>query len=228
MLWRGICSILEYMPEVIPAILASDFSEVKEKIKLVEPYVKWVQLDVADGKFVPNTTWNNPDDLKGHAEEFGVSLEAHLMISEPENSIAEWINAGVNRIIFHIEAAKNPQTLISICKKGGVEAGAALNPETNVEQLKSTGGFDYGKWLDMILVMGVNPGFGGQEFKPEVIAKIHKLRGTYPGITIGVDGGMRPETAKKVVGAGANTIVAGSYIFGSDDVKKAIEELKRL
>lgn len=207
------------MLEIIPAIIAKNFSEVKEKIKLVEPYVKWVQLDIMDGKFVPNVTWNKPEELRGYTPQ--VSLEAHLMVNEPEKYVEEWIDAGIKRIIFHVEATSHPHSIIGTCRERAVEIGAAINPETNLTSLKAVETL-----VDMVLVLGVTPGAGGQKFKPEVIPKIHALRKMYPNLTIEVDGGMNPEKAKLVIKAGANIIVAGSYIFGSDNIEKAIEELK--
>ncbi len=209
------------MLEVIPAIIAKSFEEVKEKIRRVEPYVKWVQLDIMDGKFVPNETWNNPEDLA--QESFGVSLEAHLMINEPEKYAKDWIDAGIKRIIFHIEAMSNPQSIIHLCREKGVEVGIAINPET------STNSLDLRRLQpNLILVLGVTPGFGGQAFKPEVLPKIKALRKLYPNITIGVDGGMNRETAQAATEAGANIIVAGSYIFGSKDIGGAIGALKAI
>lgn len=215
------------MPEIIPAIIAKNFEEVKKKIKLVEPYVKWVQLDIMDGKFVPNVTWNNPADLRN--ESFEINLEAHLMISEPEKYIESWITAGIKRIIFHIEAASKPEEIIKMCREKGVQAGVAMNPETPYQSLCSgTGQTPLIELVDMVLVLGVSPGFGGQKFKPEVISKIQALREANPHLTIGVDGGMNPETAKLVIDAGANVIVAGSYIYESENIEKAIDELKAI
>lgn len=231
MISSGICTGIfllysEDMLEIIPAIIAKDFSEVKEKIKRVESFVNWVQLDIMDGKFVPNTAWNELEDLRD--EHFKVSLEAHLMINEPENYAEKWIDAGIKRVIFHIEATSKPGEIVKICRDRGIEVGVAINPETPIEQLEVLSGSDPDRSVDMILVLGVSPGFGGQKFKPEIIPKIRELRKASPHLTIGVDGGMNPETAKQVVEAGANVIVAGSYIFGSKDMQSAISELKNV
>lgn len=145
------------------------------------------------------------------------------MILNPEKHAKEWILAGVKRIIFHIEAAKNPRALIGLCRKMRVDVGIAVSPKTRVGKIK-----DLLEMVDMVLVLGVTPGFAGQRFKPSVLSKIHKLRKASPYLTIGVDGGMVPETARKAVEAGANVIVAGSYIFGSNNIKGAIEELKNV
>jgi ribulose-phosphate 3-epimerase len=170
-----------------------------------------------DGKFVPNTTWNSPEEL----EELQVSVEAHLMILEPEKYAEKWIDAGVKRVIFHIEATHDPNTVIGLCRKLQVDVGIAINPETDLSVIQPID-----ELVDTVLVMGVTPGFGGQEFKPEVINKIKSLRKANPHLTIGVDGGMNEDTAKEAVEAGANIIVAGSYIFGSNNIEKAIKELK--
>lgn len=210
--------------EVIPAIIAKDFAELKEKVKQVESYAKWVQLDIMDGDFVPNTTWNKAQDLEG--ADFSVFLEAHLMISNPGNHINKWLGAGIKRIIVHIEAIGNePQhtikELVERCHKKGAEFGIALSPETPASVVDS-----FGEILDLVLVLGVNPGFGGQEFRKEVLPKISELKKKYPLLKIGVDGGVNAEIGKECAEAGADILVAGSYIFKSGDIKGAIEKLE--
>jgi len=207
--------------EIIPAIIAKNFKELKEKIEIVETYVRWVQLDIMDGNFVPNFTWNKPEELKYYDP--GVFLEAHLMVSQPERYVERWIEGGIKRVIFHIEATSDPHAVIQKCRDKHVEVGVAINPDTGIEQIKPMD-----ELVDMVLVLGVTPGFGGQKFKPEVLEKIKALRKRNPHLTIEVDGGMNPKTAKKVTEAGASMLVAGSYIFGSDDIKKAIDELKNV
>jgi len=204
--------------EVIPAIIAKDFKELKKKVERVEPYVKWVHLDAMDGNFVPNFTWNKPSDLKYYDP--GVFFEAHLMVSEPERYAGDWIDAGVKRIIFHIEATSDPHAVIQICRNRKIDVGVAINPTTNLELVKPLD-----ELVDMILVMANTPGFGGQKFMPSILERIKALRKCNPHLTIGVDIGMNPKTAKKVVEAGASVIVAGSYIFGSDDIQGAIVAL---
>lgn len=207
------------MIEVIPTILVKDFKELKEKIKLVESHVKWVQLDVMDGIFVDNTTWNNPSDLKNL--EIGLKLEAHLMIEEPENYIDEWIKSGVKRIIFHYEATDKHREIIEKIKKAGLEVGLALNPETSIDVVDN-----FIKDLDLILIMTVNPGWGGQEFLEKQLGKIKQLRNKYQDVKIEVDGGISLETAPKVIKAGANLLAVGSVIFESDNIKETIWKLK--
>ena len=207
--------------EVIPAIIAKDFRELKEKVERVEPYVKWVHIDVMDGNFVPNFIWNKPKELKYYDP--GVLLEMHLMISEPEKYVPDWIDAGCKRIIFHIESTTSPQAVTKICREHEVEVAVAINPDTPASVAEPILGH-----VDMVLVMGVTPGFCGQDFKRDTLEKIKALRKENPHLTIEVDGGMNPKTAKRVVEAGANMIVAGSYIFGSKDIQKAVDELKNV
>lgn len=196
--------------EIIPTILVKSFEEVQEKIRKVENYVNWVQMDIMDGRFVDNKTWDNPQDLKNFKTK--IKLEAHLMIEKPEQKIDDWLEV-VDRVIIHYEATEN------IIKDKRV--GLAINPETPIEKVKP-----FLEDLDLVLIMTVNPGKGGQEFKPEVLGKIKSLREIWPDGNIEVDGGINPETAKKAISAGANLICAGTYIFNSENTKQAIEDLK--
>lgn len=230
------------MAEVIPAIIAKDFEELKKKIAIVEPYTEWVQLDVMDGDFVPNQTWNNPQDLK--TEDFSVFFEAHLMISNPEKHIDKWIEAGMKRIIVHIEAIgeershtkKEPayhliNDLAEKCHQNEVEFGIAINPETSVDILSPIISESYEASpckIDLVLFLTVSPGFGGQKFQELVLPKISAVRKKYPDVKIEVDGGINPKTAKQCVEAGANILVSGSYIFTHQNVKRAIETLKTI
>jgi len=206
------------MIEIIPTILVKSFKEVKEKIRKVENYVKWVQLDIMDGVFVDKISWRNPQDLKGF--ETKVKLEAHLMIEKPEQVIDDWLE-NVDRVIIHYEASDNIEDLIKKVKNKGKQIGLAVNPETNIEVVNP-----FLKDLDLVLCMTVQPGRGGQEFKDEVLSKIETLRRSWPNGNIEVDGGINPETSKKTINAGANLICAGTYIFESKDIENAIRRLK--
>lgn len=211
------------MPEVIPAILAKTYQEVEEKIRKVEPYVRWVQIDVVDGIFAPNITWSNPEELD--ASKFSVNIEADLMIAEPEKYIAEWISAGVKRILVHIEALDNKEKITELSiktRQAEVEFGLSLNPETQIERV-----IPFISLVNAVLLLGVRPGFGGQRFEDKVLDKIAVLRSKFPALLIEVDGGINLDTGKKCVEAGADVLVAGSYIFGSGNVKMAIEELRK-
>lgn len=209
------------MIEIIPAILTKDFQELQEKIKKVESYVDWVQLDVMDGQFVDNTTWNNPADLKNLKTKLKLSVQ--LMIKNPEEHLDEWIDSGVERIIFHYTSTKKHKEIIEKIKKAGLQVGLAINPETHIEVVD-----DLIDQLDLVLVMTVQPGRGGQKLLEETLTKIKKLREKYKDVNIEVDGGINPETASKVIQAGANLLVSGSAIFNSDDIEKTIQALKQI
>lgn len=208
--------------EIIPAVLAYTFKDVIQKIRLVEPYVRWVQIDVSDGTFTPNVTWNHPKELEG--EQFSLHFEAHLMVRDPIPEIQRWAVDGVKRVFVHVEAfANSVQVALAInkAKTAGLEIGLALNPETSIESAE-----EFIPNVDVVLLLAVAPGFGGQKFNPVVIDKIKKLRQKFPNLDIEIDGGINLETARQCVESGANILAVGSYIFGQKDVKKAIEELK--
>ncbi len=204
--------------EIIPTILVKDFKEVKERIKKVEDYVSWVQLDIMDGVFVNNETWRNPEDLKNFKTK--AKLEAHLMVQKPEEVIDDWLEV-VDRVIVHYEACNNLDELIRKVHDKGKQIGLAINPKTSIDVAKS-----FLSNLDLVLLMTVNPGQGGQEFKYEVLEKIRALRKLWLDGNIEVDGGINPETAKKAIKVGANLICAGTYIFKSKEIKQAIEGLR--
>jgi len=207
------------MIEIIPTIIAKDFQELQEKVKKVEPYVDWVQLDIMDGQFVDNLTWNNPVELKNL--ETSLKLEAHLMIKNPEEHLDDWIQAGIKRIIFHFESTEKIKEIIQKIKEAGLEIGLAINPETPPEVIDEFIG-----QLDLVLVMTVSPGRGGQKFLEETLPKIKNLREKYPHVNIGVDGGINLESAPKVIQAGANILASGSAILKSDNIGQTIRDLR--
>jgi ribulose-phosphate 3-epimerase len=209
--------------EIIPTILVQTFDEVKEKIKAVEEYVEWVQLDIMDGIFVNNETWHNPKDLKGFKTK--AKIEVHLMVQYPEKIFNDWLKVA-DRIIIHFESKITNRELgirelIEKCHKNKIEFGLALNPETHWAVATP-----FFKDLDLILLMSVQPGWGGQELKEWVLEKAEALREKgYKG-NIEIDGGVNDENIKKVIKSGVNLICVGTYIFRNKDIKKAIEELK--
>lgn len=228
--------------QVIPAIIAQNFQELEEKIKSVEglcngacpELVEWIQIDVMDGKFVVQKTFNRPLDLANLKT--NLKLEAHLMIEHPWNFIQDWILAGppsetrVKRILVHYEAVsfrsdaeKVFEGMITQCHLAGCEFGIVLNPETPIDVLDP-----YMLRVDIVQIMGVKPGRAGQQFKEHDLLKIQGLREKYPGVKIEVDGGVNNETAPKILRAGADILVVGSYIWGAEDKKKAIEELRNI
>ena len=209
------------MVEVIPAINAKSFAEVMEKIKLVEPHVKSVHIDVADGTFTPNTLWHNPQDFLGF--ETLLFIEMHLMIADTDMRFADWILPPVSRIIFHAEAAHDPHFVIEKIRGGNKEVGVAIRPETDWQVLEPFCGK-----ADLVQTLAVPPGYAGQEFRPETIEKVANIRKDHPNCIIEVDGGVNLETGKKSAEAGANILVAANYIFSAPDIAIAIDSLKNV
>jgi ribulose-phosphate 3-epimerase len=164
--------------------------------------------------------WNNPAELKNL--ETSLKLEAHLMVQNPERVVDDWIASGVKRIIFHYESTRQPEGIIKKVKQAGLEIGLAINPETLIEVVD-----DFIDQLDLVLVMTVEPGRGGQSFLEESLGKIKQLREKYKDVNIEVDGGVNLETAPKVIQAGANLLASGTAIFKSENIEKTIKELKR-
>lgn len=207
------------MIEIIPSINVRTFEEVKERIKKVEPYVRWVHLDVTDGVFSKHLTWHDSRDLLNF--ETKLNVEVHLMVMEPEKIIDQWLVKPVKRVIVHLEVTKDLDVIIKKCREAGVEIGLAINPETFWGQLKPW----FGK-ADIYQILAVHPGPSGQQIQEDIFEKISHLRQACSECIIEIDGGINPETAKKAREAGADLIVAGAYIFNNQDIKKAIEELK--
>ncbi len=207
--------------EIAPSILASDFAKLGQEIAEVEAAgVKLVHLDVMDGHFVPNLTIG-PPVISSIRKTTNLVFDAHLMISEPEKYIESFVKSGVDNITFHIEVVNNPIEIIKKLHKMGCSAGICLNPETPVEAIEPVI-----KYFDMVLVMTVHPGFGGQKFIPEAAEKIIKIREIAgPDIRVEVDGGIDKKTAPIVISYGADTLVAGNAIFGQKDRKSAINAI---
>lgn len=200
---------------IAPSLLAADFSRLSEEVKAIEnTKAKWLHLDVMDGNFVPNISFG-ADIIKAIRKNSNLYFDAHLMIENPEWYIDTIADAGVQSISIHVEATKHLDRALQLIKNRGLRAGVAINPATDVAFLDNI----YEK-LDLILVMTVNPGFGGQKFLTQMLEKIRKIRNKFPHIDIQVDGGINNETAKLVIEAGANVLVAGSYVFSGNYVEK--------
>ena len=207
--------------KIAPSILASDFSRLGEEIQaVIESGADMIHIDVMDGHFTPNITIG-PPVVASIRSVCTVPMDVHLMISEPELFVEDFVNAGADIITFHIEAAKHPHRLIHRIKDLGCRAGIALNPGTSQDEIEFL--VDD---LDMVLVMTVNPGFGGQAFIPEMIEKIQHVRAMMGDRDVEVDGGIDAQTANDVVMAGANVLVAGSWIFNHTSYSEAIESLR--
>jgi ribulose-phosphate 3-epimerase len=208
--------------ELAPSILSADFAILADEIRQVEKTgIKILHLDVMDGHFVPNITIGPPviAKIRKHSNLF---FDSHLMISEPEKYADAFIKAGVNHITFHIEVVPNPTDFIKKLHDSGISAGLCLNPETPVSKIEK-----FAHLADMILVMTVHPGFGGQSFIHDVAKKIKPIRQIVgKDIRVEVDGGIDAATAGFVTELGADTLVAGNAIFGKSDRPAAIEAIR--
>lgn len=213
------------MIKLAPSILSADFSNLLEDVKKVENAgCEYLHIDVMDGHFVPNITIGPlvVESLRKHSN---MVFDTHLMIENPDNYIEAFAKAGSDLIVVHQEACKHLHRTIQGIKNLNVKAGVALNPATPVETIKHVL-----KDLDMVLIMTVNPGFGGQSFIEGMLDKIKELRSMIKDmgleVDIQVDGGIKEENIHKVVEAGANIIVAGSAIFGSNDIQQTVKNLR--
>ena len=215
------------MPIIAPSFLASDFLHLAQQCDLVNnSSAEWFHLDVMDGHFVPNISFGFPV-IEAICSTTDKLCDVHLMIEEPEKYVEEFKKAGADNITVHYEACKHLHRNIEQIKSLGIKAGVALNPHTPVELLK-----DVLQYIDVVLIMSVNPGFGGQKFIDYSIEKIKQTRRMIDekgySALIEVDGGVSLSNAKAIVNAGADVLVAGSSVFKSDDIKGTIEKMKAL
>jgi ribulose-phosphate 3-epimerase len=215
------------MPLIAPSLLASDFLNLGEACKLInESEADWFHLDVMDGRFVPNISFGIPviTSIKKAAKKI---CDVHLMIEEPEKLTPQFKKAGADNLIVHLETCRNLHSNIQQIRSLGMNPAVAINPHTPVSLLQ-----DILEDLHHVLIMTVNPGFGGQTFIPHSLEKIRELKKmiakTGKKILIEVDGGVTPGNAKALVDAGADILVAGSSIFESKDPKKTIRQMKRI
>jgi len=213
-------------PRIAPSLLSADLGVLRDEIRDVERAgADWIHVDVMDGRFVPNITLG-PIVVAAARRATGLPLDVHLMIVEPERYVEAFAEAGADVISVHVEASTHLQRTLARIRALGKRAGAVVNPHTSESAL------DYVLAdLDLILVMSVNPGFGGQSFLPAVLPKIEALRRRIDAaglaVELEVDGGVTPETARAVTQAGASVLVAGNAVFGRPDRAGAIAALRR-
>ena len=208
------------MVQIIPAILTNSPEEFEKMIRLIEPYSPKAHLDIGDGVFVPNET------VKGYSELELVStslrFDVHLMVKNPLSQLAHWNKEKADRFIVHVES-EDITAAIKEVRSMGKNVGLALNPDTPISSIEP-----FVNIVDFVQFMTVNPGFQGRDFLDHIVEKIRSFRNKYPKVTIAVDGGINPTTAKSVIEAGADILISGSFILKSGSVGKAIEELKEI
>lgn len=214
-------------PKIVPSILSADFRKLGEDVRRAERGgADMLHFDIMDGHFVPNISFG-PMIIKALRSESRLPFIVHLMVEKPEDFVEPVISAGGDIVIFHIEACRYPLRLIDSLRRRGVGVGIALSPTTPLSAIKY-----FVKYVDMILVMTVEPGFGGQEFIPEMMDKVRSLRNLMvrQGLRkdIGVDGGVNFANPPSIIRAGANVLIAGTSIFEQDSIEEAVKKLKKI
>ncbi|HSJ28708.1 MAG TPA: ribulose-phosphate 3-epimerase [Acidimicrobiia bacterium] len=210
--------------KIAPSLLAADFSRLAEEVASLDGAADLLHLDVMDGHFVPNITFGIPviAALRPHT---GLRFDCHLMTTNPAAFLPELAEAGADLVTMHVEAVPNPRPAAEAARRNGLQFGVVVAPPTPWEAIES-----YVEICDMVVIMSVHPGFGGQSFLPEVLGKVEAVRKLVDsqGLTtdIEIDGGISTATARSAREAGANVFVAGTAVFGQDDRKRAIMDLR--
>lgn len=208
---------------IAPSILSGDFARLAEEMdRLQKAGADWVHVDVMDGHFVPNLTIG-PPVVKALRKATKLPLDCHLMITDPETYVPQFLDAGADGVTFHVEATRDAKAILKTIRARGKKAAVSVKPRTPASALE--GLYDD---VDMVLVMTVEPGFGGQSFMHDQVAKVREIakHAVPKGVRIEVDGGLDPKTVREAAAAGASVIVAGSSVFRAKDMAQAISELR--
>jgi ribulose-phosphate 3-epimerase len=214
------------MVKIAPSILSADFGYLATEIEAVEQAgADWIHVDVMDGQFVPNITLG-PPIVAAARKATGLPLDVHLMIESPEHHLAAFARAGADVLTVHVEACVHLHRTLQKIRGLGKKAGVAYNPATPVNGLEAV--LDL---TDLVLIMSVNPGFGGQQFIPAVLKKVEKVRKLIDeaglDVEVEIDGGVIPSNSAEIQAAGVSVLVAGSAVYGTDDYRAAIESIRR-
>ena len=209
---------------ISPSILSADFGNLQKDIEMLNrSAAEWVHIDIMDGDFVPNISFGFPV-MKVVQQTTTKVKDVHLMISHPERYLQRFVDAGADYVTFHHEATSDPRAAVAAIRKAGAKAGVSIKPATAVEEL-----FDYLSELDMVLIMSVEPGFGGQSFMPESLDKVRRLRREIDekgyNCLIEIDGGISVKNIREVFDAGVDVVVAGSSVFGAENPEEEIVKM---
>lgn len=206
---------------IAPSILAADFGNLSAECSAMEAAgADWLHVDVMDGHFVNNITFG-PDQVRAVRRAVGLPLDVHLMISEPARYFERFLDAGADILTFHIEAIAEPASILSEIRRRGKRCGLVLKPATPPEAV-----LPYLSYVDVVMVMTVEPGFGGQSLQIELLEKFRVLRAAAPDLLLEVDGGINAQNVSQVTAAGCNVIVAGSALFGGTDYREKVATMR--